>query len=213
VPHGNAWAIAAGPGVVLVDTGMHEAGSLQQLERALDQVNRWRQSRPGMTISVNLSRRQLTDPGLLARLTDTLARGGADPSVLWLEVAEDAVVHDPEDIVGSLEGLRALGIRLAIDDFGFGRSSLQSLRRLPVDMLKIHQSFVSRLGLEAGSDDALVGAVVDLGHALGLSVIAEGVETDTQLAHLRDLGCDGAQGYLFSQPVPEASVRDLLGTR
>ena len=93
-----------------------------------------------------------------------------------------------------------------------GHSSLQSLRQLPVDMLKIHQSFVTALDAEP-DDSAIVGAVVELGHALGLSVIAEGVETDAQLAHLRELGCDGAQGFLFSHPVPEDDVHQLLISR
>ena len=182
------------------------------LHQALNQVHRWRQSRPGMTISVNVSRRQLQDPQLVSRLTEMMADSGADPSVLWLEVAEDTVVGDPEPAARALAGLSELGVKLAIDDFGLGRSSLHSLRHLPIDMLKIHRSFVSGLG--SGPDgNAIVGAVVDLGHALGLSVIAEGVETDNQLAHLRDLGCDGAQGFLFSQPVPEAGVCDLLGSR
>ena len=183
------------------------------LEQALTQVRRWRQSRPGMTISVNLSPRQLADPDLATRLADSLRRSGADPSVLWLEVAEDSVVGDEAgDTRDALAELRDLGVRLAIDDFGLGHSSLQSLRELPVDMLKIHQSFVSRMG-NAGRETALVGALVDLGHALGLSVVAEGVETDNQLVHVRDAGCDGAQGYLFSQPVPESGVGELLASR
>ena len=184
------------------------------IEQALRQVQRWRQTRPGMTISVNVSRRQLQDPGLAGRLSEAMLRAAADPEVLWLEVAEDTVVGDPEPAARALDGLREIGVRVAIDDFGAGRSSLSTLRHLPVDMLKIHQSFVAGLGTTPDSDgDAVVAAVVDLGHALGLSVIAEGVETDQQLAHLRDLGCDGAQGFLFSQPVPEAGVCDLLGSR
>jgi EAL domain-containing protein (putative c-di-GMP-specific phosphodiesterase class I) len=181
------------------------------IEQALVQVHRWRQSRPGMSISVNLSRRQLEDRELAARLADTMRSRGTDPSVLWLEVTEQAVVDDAEGVARALAELHNIGVNLAIDDFGLGRSSLPSLRELPVDMLKIHQSFVSPLGTEPG-DGAVVGAVVELGHALGLSVIAEGVETDYQLAHLRDLGCDGAQGFLFSQPVPETAVRELLGS-
>jgi diguanylate cyclase (GGDEF)-like protein len=184
------------------------------IEQALHQVHRWRRTRPGMTISVNLSPRQLEDPGLCTRIADALERSGADPSVLWLEVAEDAVVGERSCSPGGLVQLRDLGVRLAIDDFGVGRSSLHSLRELPVDMLKIHQSFVSPLGSSADEgDNAVVGAVVDLGHALGLSVVAEGVETDNQLARVRDLGCDGAQGFLFSQPVPESGIGDLLGVR
>ncbi len=111
-----------------------------------------------------------------------------------------------------LESLSEIGVKLAIDDFGMGHSSLASLRDLPVQTLKIHQSFVASLGRRT-DEAALVGAVVELGHALGLSVVAEGVETDTQLAHLRDLGCDGAQGYLFSRPVPEDEVHELLDSR
>jgi diguanylate cyclase (GGDEF)-like protein len=181
------------------------------IEQALVQVHHWRQSRPGMSISVNLSRRQLEDRELAARLADTMRSRGTDPSVLWLEVAEQALVDDAEGVGRALAELHNIGVNLAIDDFGLGRSSLPCLRELPVDMLKIHESFVSPLGTEP-RDGAVVGAVVDLGHALGLSVIAEGVETDHQLAHLRDLGCDGAQGFLFSQPVPETAVRDLLAS-
>jgi diguanylate cyclase (GGDEF)-like protein len=181
------------------------------IEQALVQVHHWRQSRPGMSISVNLSRRQLEDRELAARLADKMRSRGTDPSVLWLEVTEQAVVDDAEGAGRALAELHDIGVNLAIDDFGLGRSSLPNLRELPVDMLKIHESFVSPLGTEPG-DGAVVGAVVDLGHALGLSVIAEGVETDCQLAHLRDLGCDGAQGFLFSQPVPETAVRDLLAS-
>ena len=146
-----------------------------------------------------------------------IQRRNADPGVLWLEVTEAAVIDDPDTSRRALERLREIGVGLAIDDFGLGRSSLESLRNLPIEMLKIHESFVSRLGNgradPLSEDAAAVGAVVELGHALGLSVIAEGVETDHQLAHLRDLGCDGAQGFLFSQPVPEADVRELLGSR
>jgi diguanylate cyclase (GGDEF)-like protein len=182
------------------------------LAQALSQVHRWRQSRPGVSISVNLSRRQLEDSDLAARLAGMMRDRGADPAVLWLEVAEQAFVDDPETVGRALAELHDIGVNLALDNFGRGRSSLLSLRELPVDMLKIHQSFVSPLGSNPrNGDGAAIGAVVELGHALGLSVIAEGVETDHQLAHLRDLGCDGAQGFLFSQPVPETAVRDLLG--
>ena len=181
------------------------------LEQALRQVRQWRQLRPDMTISVNLSSRQLQDPGLAARLASATRESGADPGVVSLEVTEDTVEHNPELASRTLAALSQIGFKLAIDDFGMGHSSLQSLRQLPVDTLKIHQSFVASLG-SAPRDVAIVGAVVELGHALGLSVVAEGVETDAQLAHLRDLGCDGAQGFLFSQPVPEDSVHDLLGS-
>jgi diguanylate cyclase (GGDEF)-like protein len=182
------------------------------IEQALGQVRRWRQSRPGMTISVNLSGRQLAVPDLVADLERALHAAGADPGVLWLEVTEDTVQQDPIAVGGILNALHTLGVNLALDDFGMGHSSLQSLRALPVDMIKIHQSFVAALDAET-DDSALVGAVVELGHALGLTVIAEGVETDVQLAHLRELGCDGAQGFLFSGPVTEDGVHELLVSR
>jgi diguanylate cyclase (GGDEF)-like protein len=179
------------------------------LHQALEQVHRWRESRPGMTISVNLSVRQLEDPGLIARMSEAVRTSGAEPSALCLEITEDAVEHNPELMARMLSSLRQIGVGLAIDDFGLGHSSLTRLRNLPVTMLKLHESLVSTLGSAPG-EDALVAAVVELGHALGWSVVAEGVETDAQLASLRDVGCDGAQGYLFSQPVPECDVHALL---
>jgi diguanylate cyclase (GGDEF)-like protein len=182
------------------------------LEQALGQVRRWRQTRPEITISVNLSARQLEDPGLVAGLARAMRDSGADPGVLCLEITEDTVEHSPELAQRMLGALSQIGVKLAIDDFGMGHSSLSSLKHLPVDTLKIHESFVSSLDSVPG-DAAIVGAVVELGHALGLSVVAEGVETDAQLAHLRELGCDGAQGFLFSRPVSEDGVHDLLGSR
>ncbi|MGH2869695.1 MAG: putative bifunctional diguanylate cyclase/phosphodiesterase [Solirubrobacteraceae bacterium] len=180
------------------------------LGQALRQVAQWRQSRPGVTVSVNLSARQLADPGLVASLATAIDDSGADPSVLYLEVTEDTVQKDPELAERMLQAFSRLGVKLAVDDFGTGHSSLQSLRHLPLMQIKIDPSFVAGLG--ANPDDAaLLGAVVELGHALGVTVVAEGVETDTQLAHLRDLGCDGAQGYLFSRPLPEDGVHALLG--
>jgi EAL domain-containing protein (putative c-di-GMP-specific phosphodiesterase class I) len=110
-------------------------------------------------------------------------------------------MEDVERSIAVLRTLKDIGVGLAIDDFGTGYSSLAYLERLPVDTLKIDRSFVSRLGIEA-ADSAIVTAVMALGHALGLSVIAEGVETDEQLRILGDLGCDAAQGYLFARPIP-----------
>ena len=179
--------------------------------QALVQAARWRQSRPGVTVSVNLSARQLRDPSLAESVATAIRDSGADPGTLSLEVTEEAVQHDPEVAESMLRGLSELGVRLIIDDFGTGRSSLASFRHLPLQAIKIDPSFVSGLGAEP-ENTALLGALVDLGHALGLRVVAEGVETDTQLAHVRDLGCDGAQGYLFSQPLPADGVLALLDT-
>jgi diguanylate cyclase (GGDEF)-like protein len=179
------------------------------LVQALAHVARWRQSRPDMTISVNLSTRQLADAGIVSRLAGVISASGADPSVLCFEVTEDTVEQDPVSAARTLTALKEIGVKLAIDDFGTGYSSLSGLKELPIDTLKLHESFVGELGLERTQTE-LVGAVVELGHALGLRVVAEGVETAGQLAQLRDLGFDGAQGYLFSAPVPEDEVHRLL---
>jgi diguanylate cyclase (GGDEF)-like protein len=179
------------------------------LGQALSHVARWRQSKPGVTISVNLSARQLADEGLVHRLAALIRANSADPSLLCLEVTEGAVEQDPQLAARILAALKGIGVQLAIDDFGTGYSSLSGLKQLPIDRLKLHESFVGELGRERTQTE-LVGAVVELGHALGLGVDAEGVETAGQLAHLRDLGFDGAQGYLFSAPVPEDEVRRLL---
>jgi diguanylate cyclase (GGDEF)-like protein len=179
------------------------------LVQALAHVARWRQSRPDMTISVNLSTRQLADAGIVSRLAGVISASGADPSVLCFEITEDTVEQDPELAAKTLTALKEIGVKLAIDDFGTGYSSLSGLKELPIDTLKLHESFVGELGRERTQTE-LVGAVVELGHALGLRVVAEGVETAGQLAQLRDLGFDGAQGYLFSAPVPEDEVHRLL---
>jgi predicted signal transduction protein with EAL and GGDEF domain len=179
------------------------------LRQALDQVAGWRQSRPGVTVSVNISARQLEEPRLLTQLSAAAQAAGADPSVLCLELREDALQKDPEAVARTLASLRALGVKLALDDFGTGRSSLSSLRGLPLDTIKIHSSFLRSTGAEP-AQEAMLGAMVELGHALGVRVIAEGVESDDQLAQIRQLGCDGAQGYLFSHPLPEAGVHELL---
>ncbi len=181
------------------------------LMEALDQVERWRESRPDVTISVNLSARQLGEADLVERLSAAIQDGGHDPHVLCLEVAEGAVEAAPELALRQLAALNELGITLAIDDFGTGTSSSMTLSELPVHILKIDTTLVARLGRAEGDLDPVSDAV-ELGHALGLKVVAEGVETDAQLAQLRDIGCDGAQGFLFSQPMPEESVYSLLGT-
>jgi EAL domain-containing protein (putative c-di-GMP-specific phosphodiesterase class I) len=174
-------------------------------------VERWREARPGVTISVNLSARQLSDDHLVKHLSDTIRDGHHDPAVLVLEVAEGALEAAPDLALRQLAALNELGITLAIDDFGTGTSSSIMLSELPVHILKIDTTLVSRMG-RADGDLAQVSDAVELGHALGLRVVAEGVETDAQLAQLRSLGCDGAQGYLFSQPIPEEGVYSLLST-
>jgi diguanylate cyclase (GGDEF)-like protein len=191
------------------ESGMSAPIGAFVIEEALRQLSRWRQSRPELTVSVNLSPRQLEDPGLVPMLLRALERAGIGPESLCLEVSEETVSQNPEAAIRSLQSIRAIGVRLALDDYGTGSSVLSNLRRMPIDALKIHQSFVGSLGSDP-SEATLVGAVVELGHALGLNVIAEGVETDTQLTQLKELGCDCAQGFLFSPAVPQEEADALL---
>jgi EAL domain-containing protein (putative c-di-GMP-specific phosphodiesterase class I) len=116
---------------------------------------------------------------------------------------------DPDAAISALEKLKATGVRLAVDDFGSGASPLARLRELPIDALKIHQSFTAGLGTSP-EDSAVVRALVELGHAIGLDVVAEGVETEAQLEHLRELGCDAAQGYAIGRPVSGEQMDALL---
>jgi diguanylate cyclase (GGDEF)-like protein len=164
---------------------------------------------PPMTVSINLSGRQLSTPGFAVNVGAAIARSGADASHLCFEVTENTLLDAGGSSVATLERLKELGVRVAIDDFGTGHSSLTWLRRLPADFLKVDRTFVAGLGTDPG-DTAIVRAVLDLGRALGLTTVAEGVETPEQLAALRDLGCDWAQGFHLARPAPPESVTTLL---
>jgi diguanylate cyclase (GGDEF)-like protein/PAS domain S-box-containing protein len=162
-----------------------------------------------LTVAVNLSARQLADPGLVEFTRATLERHGIAPSRLVLEMTESTLVDDAERASDVFRALRDLGVSVAIDDFGTGYSSLLYLKRFPADVLKIDRSFVDGLGTDAG-DSAIVAAVIRLAHRLDLTVIAEGVETAEQLAHLKRLGCEQAQGYLWSRPMAADELAALL---
>ncbi len=168
-----------------------------------------------LTMSVNLSPKQLGMPNLLEQIDEILAETGCDPSCLKLEITESAIVENVQKVNTVLTQLKAKNIRLSIDDFGTGYSSLSYLHRFPLDTLKIDRSFVSRLGTsEDGNDGSqhlqIVRAIVTLAHNLGLEAIAEGVETAEQLAQLRDLGCELAQGYWFSKPLDGNTITEML---
>jgi diguanylate cyclase (GGDEF)-like protein/PAS domain S-box-containing protein len=170
------------------------------LEEACRQLMEWREAgqvSESFTIAVNLSARQLAQPDLVQQVADALERTGAPAERIFLEITESVLMA--ETSVDAMVALRELGVRLSIDDFGTGYSSLGYLRRFPVDTVKVDRSFVDGLGTES-EDSAIVAAVVSLGHALGLSVVAEGVETERQLAELRALRCDRAQGFWFAPP-------------
>jgi EAL domain-containing protein (putative c-di-GMP-specific phosphodiesterase class I) len=130
-----------------------------------------------------------------------LGRTAINPAAVWLEITETTLMHDAESAVMTLGALRALGVHLSVDDFGTGYSSMSYLKRFPVESLKVDRSFIDGLGREP-EDTAICTAVVSLAHALGLRAVAEGVETPEQLAELRTLGCELAQGYLFGRPAP-----------
>jgi diguanylate cyclase (GGDEF)-like protein/PAS domain S-box-containing protein len=156
--------------------------------------------RPPLTVSVNLSARQFAHPGIVSDVASVLADSGLDPAQLCLEITEGIVMEDTDTTIGRLFQLKALGVKLSIDDFGTGYSSLSYLKRFPVDTVKIDQSFVSELATSA-VDLEIVTAVVRLGKAIGITTVAEGVETKGQLALLSELGCRLAQGYFLSPPL------------
>ena len=154
-------------------------------------------TRTALTVRVNVSGRQLADNKIVDAVAEALEESGIDPAGLCLEVTESVLIEDPESSTATLAELKALGVQIAVDDFGTGYSSLEHLRRFPIDSVKIDRSFVR--GLPHSSEDvAIVSAVIELGHALNLSVVAEGVETSDQLGNLQAAGCDSAQGFLFA---------------
>jgi EAL domain-containing protein (putative c-di-GMP-specific phosphodiesterase class I) len=152
-------------------------------------------------MSVKLSPRQLAEPTLADAVAAGIKRSGINPDTLWLAITESTLMGDAEWAVTKLRALRALGVHLAVDDFGTGYSSMTYLKRFPVEALKVDRSFIDGLGREP-EDTAICTAVVSLAHALGLRAVAEGVETPEQLAELRTLGYELAQGYLFGRPAP-----------
>jgi diguanylate cyclase (GGDEF)-like protein len=163
-------------------------------------------------VAVNLSPRQFRDANLIDKVSEILARTGLDPKHLELEITESLAMKDVDAVVAKLKELKNLGLLMAIDDFGTGYSSLSYLRRFPIDRLKIDQSFTREVA--SSSDGAAIArAVIQLGHALDLQVIAEGVETAGQLQFLRENECDEIQGYLFSRPVDAGALRQLLMAR
>jgi EAL domain-containing protein (putative c-di-GMP-specific phosphodiesterase class I) len=179
----------------------------------------WRARLPGrspMGVAVNVSGRQLRDPGFVADVREALQATGLEPRALLLELTETLMLD--EQVVGStLEQLKEVGLRLAVDDFGTGHSSLQYLARFPLDILKVDRSYVALLGGDAGERAsraaALVRGILLLGQSLGLRTVAEGVATPAQLRLLRKLGCRLGQGRLFAPPLEAASLEARLGAR
>jgi EAL domain-containing protein (putative c-di-GMP-specific phosphodiesterase class I) len=192
-----------------VQAGLAVPIGIWVLETAVRQAAQWAADGLDVGVCINLSVPELNDPALLGHLDECTARVGLNPMKMNLEMTESAAITDLDGTVDRVLAIRRRGMHVTLDDFGTGYSSLTWLQQLPVDMLKIDRSFTMRLG-DHPQSYAIVDAVIRLSHALGLVTIAEGVETAQHLGHLEQLGCDHAQGYYLSPPVPAAQLAVLV---
>jgi predicted signal transduction protein with EAL and GGDEF domain len=191
---------------VAEDTGLIIALGTWALQQACRTAARWPHP---LKVAVNLSPVQFSAPDLYSVVKSALAESGLAPARLELEITERLFIEDSEEILSTLHRLKELGVRIAMDDFGTGYSSLSYLRNFPYDMIKVDRTFVT--DLEAGTEHvAIVQAVVSIARALGMTTTAEGVETEAQKEYLSALGCDQAQGHLFSAPVPVELVPNVI---
>jgi EAL domain-containing protein (putative c-di-GMP-specific phosphodiesterase class I) len=165
-----------------------------------------------LKLAVNISARQFHQPNLCDRLLELLDESGLPPGSVELEITESMAVSDVAHAVDALKQLKGIGLKIAVDDFGTGHSSLAYLRRFDVDYIKIDRSFVAGIGTES-SDETIVKAIIAMGHSLGLTIVAEGVETPEQYAFLRAHRCDRVQGYLFSRPIDAEALEALIAAR
>ncbi|MDE3134860.1 MAG: EAL domain-containing protein, partial [Acidobacteriota bacterium] len=186
---------------IVEQTGLIGAMTTHVLQKAIAECAAWHAAGRDLTMSVNLSVRNLHDPMLSSEVAQMLERHCLPPAALKLEITESMILSDPQRALATVKSLSEIGVRFAVDDFGTGHSSLANLRRLPVHELKIDRSFVTPM-LNEESDGVIVRSTIDLGHALGLKVVAEGVEDAVTLARLEEIGCDRAQGHYFSKPIP-----------
>jgi diguanylate cyclase (GGDEF)-like protein len=199
---------------VTEETGLIVPIGERVLEEACRRAREWRHQNGHsfrITMCVNLSMKQLQDPDLVDKVEGSLRRAALDADELKLEITETMVMEDEQHVIGVLRDLSALGVRISLDDFGSGYSSLNYVKDLPVDDLKIDKSFIDGLGEDA-VNDAIVRLIVDFAHTLGLKVTAEGVENERQVASLAAMGCDQAQGFYFSKPLPSETAGKLVTT-
>ncbi len=180
------------------------------LGEACAQARRWRdEGIDTLTVAVNISALQFRRTDIVGKVRAALDRHAIPPGMLELELTESLLMHNAEDVLRTMNDLKALGVKLSIDDFGTGYSSLSYLKRFPVDRLKIDRSFVHDVA-DDPDDAAIVRAIVQLGRSLKLDVIAEGVETQSQLDFLRTEGCHSAQGFYFARPMSVTEISTLL---
>ncbi|MEI6320993.1 MAG: EAL domain-containing protein, partial [Pseudomonadota bacterium] len=194
-----------------------QTGYIRQISRwvigeGIRQAAQWHRQGLDIAVSINVAARDLMSSDLLAYVSDMLDRHGVPASQVCLEITESGVMEDPARALDTLARLHTKGLRLSIDDFGTGYSSLAYLKKLPVKELKIDRSFVMHL-VDDADDAAIVRSTIELGHNMGLEVVAEGVERQAEVDLLAQLGCDEAQGYFFSRPLPAAAFEEWLHAR
>jgi EAL domain-containing protein (putative c-di-GMP-specific phosphodiesterase class I) len=193
-------------------TGMIGPLTRHVLERSIAECAGWRRKGRDVSVAVNLSARNLLDMSLPREIEQILAHHGLCPGALQLEITESMIMSDPGRALSIVSRLKELGVRLSVDDFGTGYSSLSNLKRLPIDELKIDRSFVSLMSRDE-SDKIIVRSTINLGHDLGLGVVAEGVEDEPTLRQLARMRCDLVQGYHVSAPMPSEAFGRWLDAR
>ena len=195
---------------VLESLGLIVAVGRWVIEAVCQQIAAWQRSAIGaVEVSVNVSGHQLIEGDLIADIARILAQTGVEPHWLEVELTEGSLMENTQHTIFSLQRLHDMGVKISIDDFGTGYSSLAYLRRFPIDTLKIDIAFIREVTSNP-QDAAITRTIIELAHSLNLRVVAEGVETQAQLAFLKDAGCDQIQGYLFSRPLPVATLERLL---
>jgi EAL domain-containing protein (putative c-di-GMP-specific phosphodiesterase class I) len=194
-----------------------ESGLIYSIDRwvireACQQLREWQKQIPeskSLTMSVNLSGKQISQPDIFPFLENTLLQTGLEPSCLKIELTESSIIENNHHSTTAFEKLKAMGVQIQIDDFGVGYSSLSYLSKYPIDALKIDKSFVNQMN-NNGNQLKIIQAIVNLTHRLGVDVIAEGIETNDQLNELKDLECKFGQGYLIYKPLAKDEIRILL---
>ncbi len=195
---------------VAEDTGLILPLGEWVLRTACAQSKAWQQAGfPPLRVTLNLSSRQFQQRDLTETVAEVLRHTGLAPHYLQLEITESAAIENVDITIKMLRNLKEMGVQIAIDDFGTGHSALSYLKRLPVDTVKIDCSFIADITTDA-DDASIVTAIIAMAHSLNLKVIAEGVETESQLAFLKELRCDEFQGYLFARPAPAQALEKIL---